>query len=109
MPVNPNEAPEGYEAVESNGCDGECAFEYRSKECLSVACGSCHRKDECCVIFVKKPETDRKEAATKLEAERGSCHRKDECCVIFVKKPARDSFPAQITWPRDSEGREVQE
>ena len=37
MPVNPNEAPEGYEAVESNGCDGECAFEYRSKECLSVA------------------------------------------------------------------------
>ena len=77
MAVNPNEAPKGYEAVESNGCDGECAFEYRSKECLSVACGSCHRKDE--------------------------------CCVIFVKKPARDSFPAQITWPRDSEGREVQE
>ena len=77
MAFNPNEAPEGYEAVESNGCDGECAFEYRSKECLSVPCGSCHRKDE--------------------------------CYVIFVKKPARDSLPAQITWPRDSEGREVQE
>ena len=77
MAVNPNEAPEGYEAVESNGCDGECAFEYRSKECLSVACGSCHREDG--------------------------------CYVIFVKKPARDSIPAQITWPRDSEGREVQE
>lgn len=29
--------------------------------------------------------------------------------TAIENKPARDSFPAQITWPRDSEGREVQE
>ena len=56
MAVNPSEAPEGYEAVESNGCRDECAFEYRSKECLSVACAKTTREDGCCVIFVKKPE-----------------------------------------------------
>ena len=56
MAFNPNEAPEGYEAVESDGCNGECAFEYRSKECLSAACGNCHRKDGCSVIFVRRPE-----------------------------------------------------
>lgn len=56
MAVNPNEAPEGYEAVESDGCRDECAFEYRSKECLSVACAETTREDGCYVIFVKKPE-----------------------------------------------------
>lgn len=78
MAFNPNEAPEGYAAVESewgNGCY-VCDCKPLSKECVSTAC-------------------------------EGS-YRKDGCCVIFVKKPARDSSPAQITWPRDSEGREVQ-
>ena len=77
MAVNPNEAPDGYEAVESDWCNGDCAFEFGSKECRSVACANIDRKDG--------------------------------CFVIFVKKPARDSSPAQITWPRDSEGREVHE
>ena len=51
MAVNPNEAPEGYVAVEAEGCGG-CVFEYLSKECISAACGGCHRKDGCYVIFV---------------------------------------------------------
>ena len=53
MAVNPNEAPEGYVAVECAECYG-CEFSYISPECLGAACGSAHRKDGCNVIFVKR-------------------------------------------------------
>lgn len=59
MPVNPNEAPAGFIAVESYECDG-CAFTRLSGECLGAICSSVHRTDECCVIFVprtNKPAT----------------------------------------------------
>ena len=51
--VDPNEAPEGYLAVEYCGCDG-CAFTYIDKDCLSAICGGGYRQDGCNVIFVKK-------------------------------------------------------
>ena len=56
--VDPNEAPEGYLAVECCGCDG-CAFKYISAECLSAECASKRRKDGHYVIFVKKPDDGR--------------------------------------------------
>ena len=51
--VDPNEAPEGYVAVECAECYG-CEFSYLSPKCLGAACGSAHRKDGCNVIFVKR-------------------------------------------------------
>ena len=51
--ADPNEAPEGYVAVECVECYG-CEFSYLSPKCLGAACGSAHRKDGCEVIFVKR-------------------------------------------------------
>lgn len=75
MAVNPNEAPDGYEARPSLTSIG-CAFDVVLRTVIS----RCH-------VLLQKYVED----------------------AIFVKKPAPDSSPAQITWPRDSEGREVQE
>ena len=52
--IDPNEAPEGYLAVEYCGCDG-CAFTPADKNCFSAICGGGCRKDGCNVAFVKKP------------------------------------------------------
>ena len=51
--VDPNEAPEGYVAVDRDECYG-CEFSYTSPECFGAACCSAHRKDGCNVIFVKR-------------------------------------------------------
>ena len=51
--VDPNEAPEGYVAVECAECYG-CDLDYLSIECCRAACVSMHRKDGCEVIFVKR-------------------------------------------------------
>lgn len=57
MPVNPNEAPAGFIAVETrSGCEG-CAFTYLSVECLRGECASWAREDFCNVIFA--PITDK--------------------------------------------------
>lgn len=56
--IDPNEAPEGYLAVEYFGCDG-CAFTLADKNCLSASCARDSRKDGCDVIFVKKPDDGR--------------------------------------------------
>ena len=56
--IDPNEAPEGYLAVEYRGCDG-CAFKYGSADCLFAECTAIRRKDRHDVIFVKKPDDGR--------------------------------------------------
>ena len=56
--IDPNEAPEGYLAVEGSGCFG-CAFKYISADCLSAECAAGRRKDGHYVIFVKKPDDGR--------------------------------------------------
>lgn len=57
MALNPNEAPEGYVAVDDNnyliGCS-TCALEYGSPVCMSVPCVGTDRKDGHFVIFVKR-------------------------------------------------------
>ena len=55
--VDPNEAPEGYLAMEGE-CFG-CAFKHVSADCLSVECVASRRKDGHNVIFVKKPDDGR--------------------------------------------------
>jgi hypothetical protein len=63
--LNPNEAPEGYVAVEGKGCRG-CAFcakhgldisgyALTCKRKGSYTCGFSARKDGCSVIFHRKP------------------------------------------------------
>ena len=50
--LNPNEAPEGFVAVECEvGCDG-CAF--IAEDCRRIACNPSQRNDGYCVIFVKR-------------------------------------------------------
>lgn len=54
MPVNPNEAPEGFVAVESYSCD-PCAFApYSSKACREADCNADSRADGCFVYFIKR-------------------------------------------------------
>lgn len=55
--VNPNEAPEGFVAVEEfNGCD-TCAFIEQKDTCHgNHKCTPSRREDGCDVIFKKKPE-----------------------------------------------------
>ena len=55
MKVNPNEAPEGYIAIETASCDG-CALDAaeHNKLCYQADCSEEDRKDECNVIFIKK-------------------------------------------------------
>ena len=57
MPVNPNEAPEGFVAVEERSGCGGCAFTYLSVECQRCECAGHAREDLCYVIFV--PRTDK--------------------------------------------------
>ena len=57
--VDPNEAPEGYLAVEGSGCFW-CAFnDMPLDDCLSAECEASRRKDGHYVIFVKKPDDGR--------------------------------------------------
>lgn len=59
MPVNPNEAPAGFVAVETTldkGCDG-CALLFAGFECTTSDCLKFYRVDLCNVIFV--PRTDK--------------------------------------------------
>lgn len=62
MPVNPNEAPEGFVAVEQDGCDG-CYFQ-RGKSCTIPlnypSCTEYTRDDGVSVVFIlltDKPAT----------------------------------------------------
>ena len=56
MAVNHNDAPIGFVAVESEGCEG-CAFRGDVKSCRETTeCGGAHRKDGCSVIFVAAPQ-----------------------------------------------------
>lgn len=48
--LNPNEAPEGYKAVEGRDCT-TCAF--ANSDCSSYACDGCDRYDGCDVSFRK--------------------------------------------------------
>ena len=57
MPVNPNEAPPGFEAVAAGGlaaCDG-CALAHNSKACREADCSADTRADGCFVLFIKRP------------------------------------------------------
>lgn len=54
--VDPNEAPEGYMAVESLSC-ANCAFTYCDEDCVRSFCSDRDRKDGCIVIFVERPTT----------------------------------------------------
>ena len=54
MPIDPNEAPPGYKAVEEIkkiDCEG-CVF--NGPYCMYIACTSGSREDGCSVIFVKE-------------------------------------------------------
>ena len=53
MQVNPNEAPEGYIAVEGHDCR-ECAFIADDTMCLQSECYAHNRIDGLYVIFIKK-------------------------------------------------------
>jgi len=55
MKVNPNEAPEGYIAIETASCDG-CALDAaeHNKLCYQADCLPGNRHDTCSVIFIKK-------------------------------------------------------
>lgn len=72
MPIDPNEAPDGYVAVVSNDgrCEGCALSPHGSDSCLAVADACCHwqRDDGQDVIFVKRPEA---QAAPAAVAERG--------------------------------------
>ena len=71
MDVNPNEAPEGYVAVKSWGCDG-CAFDVVSDDWMCKCLRSCistRRKDECSVIFVKKPDDGKATSSWPYDSE----------------------------------------
>ena len=57
--IDPNEAPEGYMAVDDN--DGEagcnlCSFDFKfsTKDCFYSPCHKNYRKDGCSVYFVKR-------------------------------------------------------
>ena len=55
MPINPNEAPKGYRAVESlDGCRG-CAFFSSTIGCRNkgTSCFACYRSDGMPAIFKK--------------------------------------------------------
>lgn len=52
MQVNPNEAPEGYIAVECRDCN-KCAFS-KKPLCPTTPCCSSKRIDNTFVIFIKK-------------------------------------------------------
>lgn len=59
MPVNPNEAPEGFVAVEErSGCNG-CALTFGGQLCRWSPCDAPQRADQCYVIFISlsKPAT----------------------------------------------------
>lgn len=58
MPVNPNEAPEGFEAVECDehdSCDPCALAPHSSKACREADCDSYSRADGCFVLFIKRP------------------------------------------------------
>ena len=67
--VDPNEAPEGYVAVEwESGSCKSCAFNYNSEGCPRTdeglyLCSSISRKDNTHVYFVKKPESTKQDSA----------------------------------------------
>lgn len=56
--VNPNEAPEGYIAVQYTGSCGDCSFSFNGccSGSLSVSCASHNRVDNCDVYFISKEE-----------------------------------------------------
>ena len=56
--VNPNEAPEGYIAVQYTGSCGDCSFSFNGccSGSLSVSCASHYRVDNCDVYFISKEE-----------------------------------------------------
>lgn len=56
--VNPNEAPEGYTAVQYTGSCGDCSFSFNGccSGSLSVSCASHNRGDNCDVYFIPKEE-----------------------------------------------------
>lgn len=54
--VDPNEAPEGYMAVESESC-ANCAL-INLGDCVSADCNRDVREDGRNVIFVKRPTKD---------------------------------------------------
>lgn len=56
--IDPNEAPEGYLAMEGEMCFG-CEVPFLSGVCLRSRCGKETRKDGCNVIFVKKHDDGR--------------------------------------------------
>ena len=51
--INPNDAPEGYVAIESFGCK-ECAFFEEDIFCRTAKCCPAARSDNSFVIFIKK-------------------------------------------------------
>ena len=67
--VDPNEAPTGYVAVESEGCHG-CAFKAVGLTVCQekTPCGV-HRKDGCYVIFIKKPDDVKAAASWPYDSE----------------------------------------
>ena len=70
--VDPNEAPEGYLAVDdSDGVKGcvPCSFTLYSKACISFPCSALLRKDGCYVFFVKKHEDGRATASWPYDSE----------------------------------------
>ena len=68
MAINPNEAPEGYVAVEGSGCKG-CALKDRTVECWHAECAASTRKDGHFVIFVKKPDDGKATASWPYDSE----------------------------------------
>ena len=70
--IDPNEAPEGYLAVDDSdgekGCD-PCSFAPLSKGCYSFPCSATLRKDGCYVFFVKKPDDGRATASWPYDSE----------------------------------------
>lgn len=65
--LNPNEAPEGYEAVEvpiTGSCEG-CVIAHGHRLCRTSACDAYERADGRTVIFkLKQPQPDLTNAAT---------------------------------------------
>ena len=58
MPVNPNEAQAGFEAVECDehySCDPCALAPPNSKACREADCSADSRADGCFVIFIKRP------------------------------------------------------
>jgi len=77
--INPNEAPEGFVAVEeTRGCNG-CAFDHDNPRCLTASCSSTNRTDKTNVIFIPREKSNLAESSELQKAKDEAAQWKAAC------------------------------